>query len=38
MAFGKQRINLANSTLNIGQISSAHKVGEIEEQPFCQTL
>jgi len=38
MVFGQRRINLANLTLHIGQISSAQNVGEIEWRIFRQTL
>jgi len=34
MAFGEWRINLANFTIHIGQISSAQNVGEIDQAKF----
>jgi len=38
MAFVKQGINLANLTIDIGQISSTQNVGEIERQIFQRTM
>jgi len=38
MVFSKWRINLANFTLHIGQISSVQNVVEIKQRLFCQTM